>query len=592
MPEEDREGLAAILLATGMYASESNEAAQMEGYALSSIVQSKLNAASSNMLGGKVNLDFGVARWKHGRGIETTDYNINLSKSFFNDRLNVKVGGSVSDNAEVNKNSASFINNLSAEYKLDSAGAFRARLFSVKDYNNIVEGELFKSGIGVLYNKDIECRRDSLDRSINLEVEANLVERSNNQLGPDAVVSLTKNNIFSHGDVFSAKIKGAYYWNLGRKQLKDPSRNDTYLLGADFSLTFPYMQLGDWAFKHTGQTFYRLGYLNQNISGDYGMHKLYGGVDYSIRRNKYISHSFSPFYLSIVFANKVSEKLAKDIGFVDLLKLFANNEFIPSTRYAFSYNNYRDKDRDIYTALEVQLKESANLISGIMAAFGRDFNERNKLLLGINYDQFVKCQFELRNKFKLNDKLDLATRAMAGAVISFGNSVAAPLSEAFSIGGPNSIRAFSPRSIGPGDFHNGNYSSQVFHTGDIKLELNAELRFPIVWKLNGAVFVDAGNIWNQRNPKQYMSEEEIQAFLKGFNVSTMYNTHLDASTFLNQIALGTGAGLRLDYESIVIRLDLGVAIHAPFDTGRSGYYNIPNFWRDGLRLNFGIGYPF
>lgn len=592
LPEEDREGLAAVLLATGMYASESNEAAQMEGYALSSIVQSKLNAAASNKLGNTVSLDFGVAKGKHGRGIETTDYTINVSKSFFNDRLNVKLGGSVSDNAEVNRNSASFINNLSAEYKIDTAGTFRARLFSMKDYNNIVEGELIKSGIGVLYNKTLSRQRDSLDRSVDLGIETNLVERSNNQFGPDAAVSITKNNLFGRGDVFTTKVNGAYYWNLDRKKLKDPSRNDTYQFGADFSLSFPFMQLGNWSEMYIGQTAYRLGYLNQNISGDYGLHKLYGGVDYSLRQNKYVTHSFSPLYLSIVLADRASEKLAADVGFVDLLKLFANNEFIPSARYGFSYNNYRDKGRDIYTALDIQLKESANLVSGIIAACGRDFNEKNKTLLGVNYDQFVKMQLELRNRFRLNEKLELATRAMMGAVISYGNSVGAPLSESFSIGGPNSIRAFAPRSIGPGDFHNRNFSSQIFLAGDMKLELNAELRFPIVWKLNGAVFVDAGNVWNQRNPEDYLSAEDIQTLLKAFNLPRMYNSHLDAATFLNQIALGTGAGLRLDYESIVIRLDLGVAIHAPFDTGRAGYYNIPNFWKDGLRLNFGIGYPF
>lgn len=592
LPEEDREGLAAVLLATGMYASESNEAAQMEGYALSSIVQSKLNAAVSNKLGNKVSLDFGVSKGKHGRGIETTDYTINVSKSFFNDRLNVRLGGGVSDNADVNKNSASFLNNLSAEYKIDTAGTFRARLFSMKDYNNIVEGELIKSGIGVLYNKTLSRQRDSLDRSVDLGIEANLIERSNNQLGPDAAVSITKNNLFGRGDVFTAKINGAYYWNLGNKKSKDPSRNDTYQFGADFSLSFPYMQLGDWGKKYMGRTSYRLGYLNQNVSGDYGLHKLYGGLDYGLRQNKYVSHSFSPLYLSVVLADRASEKLATDVGFVDLLKLFANNEFIPSARYGFSYNNYRDKDRDVNTALDIQLKESANLISGIMAACGRDFNERNKTLLGVNYDQFVKMQIELRNKFRLGSKLELATRAIMGAVITYGNSVGAPLSEAFSIGGPNSIRAFAPRSIGPGDFHNQNYSSQIFHTGDMKMELNAELRFPIVWKLNGAVFVDAGNVWNQRSPEDYLSAEDIQALLKAFKLPRMYNGHLDAATFLNQIALGTGAGLRLDYESIVIRLDLGVAIHAPYDTGRSGYYNIPDFWRNGLCLNFGIGYPF
>ncbi|MCQ2153734.1 MAG: BamA/TamA family outer membrane protein [Bacteroidales bacterium] len=592
MPEEDREGLAAVLLATGMYASESNEAAQMEGYALSSIVQSKLNAVTSNNLGNMFNMDFGVARGKHGRGVETTDYTINVSKSFFNDRLNVKIGGSVSDNAEVNKNSVSFLNNLSAEYKLDTAGAFKVRLFSVKDYNNIVEGELIKSGVGVLYNRTLDRRRDSLDRSLNLGAEVNFVERSNNQIGPDAEVSLTKNNLFGRNDVFTAKLKGAYYWNLDRKKQKDPARNDTFLFGADFTLGFPYMQLGDWALRYTGRTSYSLGYLRQNISGDYGMHKLYGGVDYSLRQGKYVTHGFSPLYLSIVLADKASEKLATDIGFTDLMKLFANNEFIPSARYSFSYNNYRDKGRAVNTAFDIQLKESANLISGIMAACGGNFDERGKMLLGIGYDQFVKYQLELRNRFRLADRVEIATRALLGAVITYGNSVVSPLSESFSIGGPNSIRAFSPHSIGPGDFHNDNFSSQVFHTGDLKMELNAELRFPIVWKLNGAVFVDAGNVWNQRNPGEYMSAEEIEAFMKGFNVTTMYNTHLDAATFLNQIALGTGAGLRLDYESIVIRLDLGVALHAPYDTGRSGYYNIPNFWKDGLRLNFGIGYPF
>lgn len=322
------------------------------------------------------------------------------------------------------------------------------------------------------------------------------------------------------------------------------------------------------------------------------MNKLYGGIEYSLRQNKYITHTFSPLYLSVVLADKASEELTQNLSIIDLYKLFANNEFVPSTKYTFSYNNYRDKGRTVYTAMDLQLKESANIISGIMAACGRDFNEKGKLLLGVNYDQFVKCQFELRNRFRLYDRVELATRAIAGAVINFGNSVGSPLSEAFSIGGPNSIRAFSPRSIGPGDFHNENYSAQIFHTGDMKLELNAELRFPIVWKINGAVFVDAGNVWDQTDPHEYMSEEDIQAMLKAFNLTRQYHSYFNLKTFLNQIALGTGAGLRLDYESIVIRLDLGVAIHAPYDTGRQGYYNISDFGKDGLRLNFGIGYPF
>lgn len=591
-PEEDREGLAAVLLATGMYASESNEAAQMDGYAISSILQSRINAAASNNLKGKVNVEVGVANAKHGRGVETMDYNVSVSKSFFKDRLNIKVGGSVSDNDDVNKNSGSFINNLSAEYKLDSAGTVKARLFSKKDFQNIVDGELVKSGAGILYEKTFSVNADSLDRSLDLRVEGNVVYRSNNQIGPDALVALSKQNLFKKGDVFTTKVQGAYYWNLNRRQQLDPKRNDSYILGADFSLNFPYLQLGKNAHKYSGSTLYRLGYLNESISGDYNLHKIYGGLNYSFRQNKYISHSFSPLYLSVVLASGTSEKLIKDMKLNDLLKLFAGNEFIPSVGYTFSFNNYRKKDIAVNTALDIRVKESANLISGVMAACGRDFNQKGKTILGVDYDQFVKLHLELRNRFRLADRFYIATRALAGAVITYGNSVASPLSEAYSIGGPNSLRAFSPRTIGPGDFHNSNYSAQIFHTGDIKFELNAELRFPIVWKLNGAVFVDAGNVWNMRSPESYMSQEEIESVLKAFNLPRLYDSHLDASTFLNQIALGTGAGLRLDYESIVIRLDLGIAIHAPYDTGRMGYYNIPNMWRDGLRLNFGIGYPF
>lgn len=81
--------------------------------------------------------------------------------------------------------------------------------------------------------------------------------------------------------------------------------------------------------------------------------------------------------------------------------------------------------------------------------------------------------------------------------------------------------SFSPRTIGPGDFNDKNFTSYIFHTGDMKLEANAELRFPIVWKLNGAVFVDAGNVWNQRDLIEYMSASDINAFMKGFGLTRM-----------------------------------------------------------------------
>jgi outer membrane protein assembly factor BamA len=109
--------------------------------------------------------------------------------------------------------------------------------------------------------------------------------------------------------------------------------------------------------------------------------------------------------------------------------------------------------------------------------------------------------------------------------------------------------------------------------GDLKLEVNLEYRFPIIGKLQGAAFIDAGNVWLLR-------ESPSQAGGK-----------FSFRNFGEQIALGTGAGLRYDLDFLVIRFDLGIGIHAPYDTGRSGYYNMPSFGRS-LGYHFAIGYPF
>ena len=109
--------------------------------------------------------------------------------------------------------------------------------------------------------------------------------------------------------------------------------------------------------------------------------------------------------------------------------------------------------------------------------------------------------------------------------------------------------------------------------GDFKLEVNAEYRFPIVGKLNGAAFLDAGNVWLLRNSE---NQPGGQFRFKDFG---------------KQIALGTGVGLRYDLDFLVIRFDLGIGIHAPYDTGKRGYYNMTSFGKS-LGYHFAIGYPF
>ena len=607
LDEDTREGLAATLLATGMYVGESNAAAQREGYALSSIINSRINAAMANSkLGKVVDIDFSTSQTEHATG-KTNDMNIAISKSFFNDRLRLSVGAALSDNQDAYKN-VGFLNNISAEYKLTKDGSVSLRAFGQRDYNNILEGELIKSGLGVRAKQEWQrnelFRGDSLTRTYGLIADADIAWRSNNSLGPNLTLTSSIRNLFGKGETFILKANGAYYWALRNRHPGDPKKTDTYKLGATASLIFPYLHwLGDN--NPDGDTRYMLGYQYENIAGGYGVHKISGSFTYFIKSSQYITHAFTPFSLSVVLMKAETDSLLnKASTYPQLIKVIAGNEFVPSIGYNFIYNDYRAK-RAVNTMLDLGVKESGNLINALYCLFGYKWNDTDKKLGAITFNQFVKLTAELRNKFNITDKVCIATRLYAGTNIPLGNSLTAPLSEAFYTGGPNSMRSASPYAYGPGNFYSEKYNQSFFHSGDVKLEANFELRFPIVWKLFGAAFLDAGNVWNWYNGADVFKAAGIDNYKEELQLrEDLCDGIINNPQLLRQIALGTGAGLRLDIDGLVIRLDLGVAIHAPYQTYKydkegnadytkpiNTYFNIPSAL-DALRLNFGIGYPF
>jgi len=606
LDEDTREGLAATLLATGMYVGESNAGAQDSGYALTSIINSRINAAMANSKVGKfIDVDVSSGKSQHANG-ETNDLNIAVSKSFFKDRFRVSLGASISDNFETT--SAYGLNNLSAEYKLTKDGNVLLRAFAQRDFNNILEGELYKSGIGVRATQQWEIQShhptDTITRIYGLTADADIAWRSNNSLGPNLTLTSSIKNLFGRGETFSVKGNGAYYWALRDRHPNDPKKTDTYKLGVSTALVFPYLHwTGDD--NPDGETRYALGYQYENIAGGYGVHRVSGSLTYFIRSSRYITHSFTPFSLSVVRMKMESDSLMnKAADYPHLFKLFASDEFVPAIGYHFTYSDYRDK-RGVNTMLDLGVKESGNLINTLYCAFGYKWNDKGKRLGSITFDQFVKLTAELRNRFNFTEKVCIATRLFAGANIPLGNSENAPLSEAFYTGGPNSMRATSPYAYGPGNFYSAKYNQSFFHAGDVKLEANFELRFPIVWKLFGAAFVDAGNVWTWYNTTGRLKQAGYDNYIEKLGlVEDLQDGFLDNPDIARQIALGTGAGLRLDFDGLVIRLDLGVAIHAPYQTFKrkknrefdydqpiNTYFNIPTAL-DALRINFGIGYPF
>lgn len=609
LDEGTREGLAATLLATGMYVGESNVAAQRDGYALSSIINSRINAAMANSKVGQfIDVDISSGQSTHASG-KTNDMNISLSKSFLHDKLRITLGSTLTDNPEVNESNGIFTS-FTADYKLTKEGNVLLRLFSQRDYNNVLEGELYKSGLAVRAVKDWRrmelYRGDSIQRTYGLTADAGVAYRSNNSIGPDLTLKSTIKNILGNGETFTLKGNGAYYWALRNRHPGDPRKADTYKMGLNASLVFPYLH---WTGDNNpeGDTRYMLGYQYENIAGGYGVHKLSGSLTYFIHSpfSPYITHAFTPFSLSVVMMKAETDSLLdKAAEYPQLIQVLAGDEFTPSIAYNFIYDDYRAK-RSVNTYLNLGVKEAGNLINAIYCLFGHKWDEMDKPLGKITFNQFVKLSAELRNKFNFTDKVCIATRLFAGANIPLGNSFFCPLSEAFYTGGPNSLRASSPYAYGPGNFYSAKYNQNFFHAGDVKLEANFELRFPIVWKLFGAAFVDAGNVWNWYSTVDLFKAAGFEDYLTRLEIpETLHDGVFNNPDFARQIALGTGAGLRLDLDGLVVRFDIGVGIHAPYQTFRydkegnpdtnqpiNTYFNMPSAL-DALRFNFGIGYPF
>lgn len=207
-------------------------------------------------------------------------------------------------------------------------------------------------------------------------------------------------------------------------------------------------------------------------------------------------------------------------------------------------------------------------------AAGNKWGEVGKQLFKNPYAQFLKIETDFSKIWQLGQKSQLVWHISAGVIYTYGNSLAAPYSEQFYVGGANSIRAFAVRSIGPGSYTtNESKLSYLDQTGDIKLQLNLEYRFNLFGNLYGAAFIDAGNVWALRDD--------------GYREGAKFQF----KNALKEMALGTGVGLRYDLDFLVLRLDWGVGLHVPFDTGKSGFYNIPKF-SDGQAIHIAVGYPF
>ncbi len=414
---------------------------------------------------------------------------------------------------------------------------------------------------------DIAC---ILDKPIELKLELQGTSKSNSYLGPGLAVGITHKNLFGGGEQLSAKLNASYEWQTGRGGAYSKGGLNSYEFGAQVELAFPRLL----APRFVDRSRRYLNWTRFAISGDilnrpkfFKMVKMSAEMKWEWHAGKHSLNEFTPFKLTYnKLLSTTDEFVEKVLNNTAIMHSFAN-VFIPEMNYTYTYDNSWGPDNLTWTST---IKEGGNIFSGIWGLAGKKNGEKE--LFGTPFSQFIKAQTQVVWKHNFTSQSALVGRVQVGAIHAYGNSEYPPFSEEFYIGGANSLRGFMVRSVGPGTYRSPYEGVDAYYdqTGTFKFETNWEFRFPIIGYFKGAAFIDAGNVWLLK--KDILREG-----------GTIGN-------FFKELALDAGIGLRFDMDMLVVRADLGLGLHAPYDTGRKGYFNMK--FKDGIAFHLAIGYPF
>lgn len=410
-----------------------------------------------------------------------------------------------------------------------------------------------------------------------LRLEALGRTNSANYAGSELNLNWTHRNFFRGAEQFKAAIFGAFDFQMGGSQ----DANNIFRAGANAQLSIPRI-VAPFRFHSSSEfvprTNITLGYEFQNRTKYYTLNNFTASFGYLWKENARKEHELKVIDITLVSPANVTEEYKIKSAENPAMQRIVDRQLIFGPTYSFTYTNTMlPKTNTVYYKGTLDL---AGNITGL--ATGADVKkDKEKKIFGIPFSQYVKIENDFRFYHKFTEKSSLATRFIGGIAYPYGNSEFIPFSKQFFSGGSNSIRAFRARTLGPGSFdprtlEPGTYFDQ---SGDIKLELNAEYRANLYKFLNAAVFVDVGNIWLLHDDKDRPGAK----FSKDF---------------LNEIAVGAGVGLRLDFSILILRLDLAMPLRVPYyQKGDRWAFDKINFgdssWRkDNLVLNIAIGYPF
>lgn len=410
-------------------------------------------------------------------------------------------------------------------------------------------------------------------RTIQLQLSGST--KSNNFVGSELKLKMLNKNLFRGAESLEFNLSGGFETQVGGNQLS----TNSYTLKSEVILSFPRF-VSPFKFINPRTPFVprtRIGMSYEQLSRTdlYTLRALRAGLSYDWQKNSHWENIFTPINLVYSLPTNITPEF-QDMLDQDLaLRQTFEKQFIVGTMYTKKYNNQQDAKRRNTTVADFSIDVSGNA-AGLL--FSGKNSEGQKTILGTPFSQYIRLTADVRNFWQLNNSLKWANHFTAGFGYAYGNSTSMPFVKQYFVGGSNSIRAFRARTLGPGSYQSPTSELLASEAGDVKLELSSELRAKLFSLINAAIFVDAGNIWlRKENPLKPGSGLE---------------------DWTNEIAVGTGAGLRIDASILVVRFDLAFPLRKPFlPKGERWTFGDIKFsdqqWRkENLILNIAIGYPF
>lgn len=421
----------------------------------------------------------------------------------------------------------------------------------------------------------LQCRilcTPALKQSFKADIEGST---TSSFYGLKATVGYQNRNIFRGAESFDVSFTAGYEF----MKAPDARKKTAKEFGVTTSLLFPRF-LSPWSAS-------RFHSINQpktklEVSVNYQDRPFYrrtlssASFSYLWSNNRYSSFSLRPIDINVVDVSYLDAQFLEDTE-NEYLKKSYESQFIGGLNFSYTYKGQLRNLGGNSTLIRFNLETAGNLIDGFEHLFSRpDAGKEYYSIFGLRYAQYFRADLSLSRTIMLGEKVALAGRLYGGVGMAYGNSegVTIPFDRLFYAGGSGGMRGWTPRTLGPGSVPKPSDTSYPTQLGDMKLEANLELRFPIWGIFHGATFFDLGNIWYVRQTDGSIPDAAL--------------FHFDS--FYKQLGFNTGLGLRFDIKFVVLRLDWGIQLHNP--NNPAGERWIHDFRWKNTALNFGVGYPF